>query len=146
MLFIPTYQRMDSFRCAVCDLGTGPGDELDEDDEGVPYPPLGWARVTIEQVEVNPDYQDAMSARDVQIQAQVQVALGQAQGTPTDEEIANVRAFLDAQAAYPDLPEFVAVSTVVALCSQHVGDLAKLGLEIAAPEPEPPAIDLGGGP
>lgn len=145
MQFADTYQRTDVFRCTVCDLGTGPTEEVDADDDGTPYPPPGWARVTIEQVERNPDWDEAMALRQAQLEAQLQAAIAQAEKPPGDAEIASVREFLDAQMALPDVPEFVVVPCVVALCQQHVGKVVELGVEILPALvglEEPPQVDL----
>ena len=123
-----SYVRTDLFSCVECGISTGPSQDVEDDEEGIPYPPLGWVRLTLSQVIDNPEYLDAKAAREEQLSVQVAALISQA-GKVTKEEREQIQSVVDGQIPEVDLEPFITSRVTVALCSEHSKALLDLGIE-----------------
>jgi hypothetical protein len=131
MKITETYTRTDMFECAACGLGTGPTEDVDYDDSGIPYPPAGWARVTVEMVVRSAEYEEAHEDREAKISLQLAAAEGQMNRKLTADESKQAREAAELLIPTIEVDEFTVEKSTIALCAAHVGDIAKLGVEVA---------------
>lgn len=124
-----SYVRTDLFSCVECGISTGPSQDVEDDEEGIPYPPLGWVRLTLSQVVDNPEYLDAKAAREEQVAVQIAALISQANGKVSKEEREVITTVVNGQIPEADLEPFITSRVIVALCSEHSKALLDLGIE-----------------
>ena len=131
-MFADTYIRRDIFRCATCDIETEPSEDVDADDDGLPYPPVGWMRLVGDIVTPSEDYLADMADRSQRIEMLIASASEGKEVPPGAEELAQVREFMSnpVQTPLPDGPEHVVERVILCLCPQHVAELQKIGAEL----------------
>jgi hypothetical protein len=124
MKFKDTYERVDQFSCAASGLEVDAFDEVEEDESGVPYPPVGWARITIEVIIENPAYADAERIRDERIQAQLNAV------QLTDEQREEARRLLEISIEPIRIDPYMIEKTTVALSPGQLSLLETLGITV----------------